>query len=181
MSMLISDEYRQMQKQLHENPKYGVASLSFAPMVKNIIESNDIQTLTDYGAGKMRLAQALEKDKLQKKITYQPYDPAFEEYGPQRKADLVCCIDVLEHIEPENLDNVLRDISSLMLKAAFITIHTGPAGKVLSDGRNAHLIQKPTSWWLPILCHYFEIGCLQKHHIMGPGFWFIAEPLKSNA
>jgi hypothetical protein len=40
-------------------------------------------------------------------IEYYPFDPAFEEYGEPRAADLVCCIDVLEHIEPEKLESVL--------------------------------------------------------------------------
>ena len=47
-------------------------------------------------------------------------------------------------------------------RVGFFTIHTGPAGKVLADGRNAHLIQQPSSWWLPKLCERFEIDHLQR-------------------
>jgi hypothetical protein len=45
------------------------------------------------------------------------------------------------------------------------TIATKPAGKFLKDGRNAHLIQKPASWWLPLMCSRFEIEFLQKTSI----------------
>ena len=31
--MLITDEYREMQRKLHENPNYGVASIHYAPLV----------------------------------------------------------------------------------------------------------------------------------------------------
>lgn len=36
---LISEEYRKMQQQLHENPKYGVASVQFAPLAAQVIEA----------------------------------------------------------------------------------------------------------------------------------------------
>jgi len=29
----ISEDYRRMQQELHQNPEYGVASLAFAPTV----------------------------------------------------------------------------------------------------------------------------------------------------
>jgi hypothetical protein len=84
----------------------------------------------------------------------------------------------LEHIEPELLENVLRELSSLVIKFGFFSIHMGPAGKLLSDGRNAHLIQQPSSWWLPRLCKYFEVMQLQTHQLMGHGIWLIVQPLK---
>jgi hypothetical protein len=54
----------------------------------------------------------------------------------------------------------------------------GPAGKVLSDGRNAHLIQKPTSWWLEKFIKYFDVLCLMEHQMMGNGFWLVVKPKK---
>ncbi len=43
----------------------------------------------------------------------------------------------------------------------FFSIHTGAAFKTLSDGRNAHLIQKPDSWWLPKLMLRFKLHMFQ--------------------
>lgn len=51
----------------------------------------------------------------------------------------------------------------------------GPAGKVLSDGRNAHLIQKPTSWWLTRIVRRFEVIELQPCW-SGHGFWVFVKP-----
>lgn len=62
---------------------------------------------------------------------------------------MVACVDVLEHIEPDLLDNVLDDMTRVTEVILFASIDTGPAMKSLSDGRNAHLIQQPMSWWLP--------------------------------
>ncbi len=180
MSQTISDEYLKEQKKLHENPNYGIASTQFASSVANLIRQSKAKSLTDYGAGKQRLWSSLEKLEVTDGLQYQPYDPAFPEYGPPKAADLVCCIDVLEHIEPELLNNVLQELSTLVTRAGFFTIHQGPAGKTLSDGRNAHLIQKPTSWWLPRLSQFFEISLLQRHEVFGRGFVVVVEPRRND-
>jgi hypothetical protein len=75
---------------------------------------------------------------------------------------MVACIDVLEHIEPELLDNVLDHLQSLTELVVMLTIDSGPAGKVLSDGRNAHLIQEPMAWWLPKLSARWDLQTVQK-------------------
>ena len=101
------------------------------------------------------------------------------DYCAAKPAGLVCCIDVLEHIEPKLLDNVLKELARITNGLGFFTIHMGPAGKVLSDGRNAHLIQKPTSWWLPKLCNYFKINNMQLHKVFGKRFMVIVSPKKT--
>lgn len=174
----ISDEYRNEQVKLHMNPNYGVASIAFAPLVAELVRNNKWQSIHDYGAGKQNLRRALETEKLE--VAYSAYDPAFPEYGEPQPADLVCCIDVLEHIEPDRLDAVLDDLTHIVKRYGFFSIHTGAATKVLSDGRNAHLIQAPPSWWLPHLCKRFEILHLQAHRLMGPGFWVLVSPLEAH-
>jgi hypothetical protein len=156
----ISEDYRVEQQKLHGNKRYGVASLTYAPLVSKLLKIGNCRSLSDYGAGKCNLKVALGL-RDGGPVTYQPYDPAFPDYGPPRPADLVTCIDVLEHIEPDLLDNVLDEIASITQRLAFLTIHTQPAKKVLSDGRNAHLIQEPPSWWIDRLSARFEILHLQ--------------------
>ena len=76
----ITEDYKILQQKLHENPNYGVASTHFAPIVSEIIKAFKINTLSDYGAGKKRLYESLEKlNNLPK--DYFPYDPAFPKYG----------------------------------------------------------------------------------------------------
>ena len=172
----ISDEYLSIQKELHLNPNYGVASLTYAPLIYSVFEKSNFRSISDYGAGKCNLKIGLERAGV-KKFDYFPYDPVFPEYGSPKEADLVCCVDVLEHIEPDLLDNVLLDLARITVGFGFFTIATGPAVKILSDGRNAHLIQKPTSWWLPKLVRFFEIEHLQ--HQGDHGFWVIVKPVKT--
>lgn len=171
----ITPHYLEQQRLLHQNPAYGVASLAFAPLVALIVANKGFRVISDYGAGKKRLYSAL-VDHGVDLDAYQPYDPVFPEYGKPMPAPLVCCIDVLEHVEPECLDAVLAELSSVTIETGFFTIHTGPAVKTLADGRNAHLIQKGSSWWLPRLCEYFEILHLESHQTMGSGFWTLVAP-----
>jgi hypothetical protein len=171
----ISDEYLKLQQDLHLNPSYGVASLSFAPIIAELINQTDAKSISDYGAGKKNLLVGL-GDAGINNIKYYPYDPVFPEYGPPKAADLVCCIDVLEHIEPEKLDSVIKELAAITINLGFFSIHMGPAAKILADGRNAHLIQQPSSWWLPLLTAYFEVLHLQTHQMMGNGFWLIVKP-----
>jgi FkbM family methyltransferase len=171
-SATISDEYLKQQRELHKNPHYGEASLAFAPLVKDLLQRAQLMSLADYGAGKQNLKKRL--DALgAPAFEYRPYDPSFPDYGPPRAADLVCCIDVLEHIEPDRLDAVFAELQRITTKIGFFTIHTGAAAKVLSDGRNAHLIQQPAAWWLPQLGERFEVRHVQS---LPTGFWVIVEP-----
>ena len=74
---------------------------------------------------------------------------------------MVCCIDVLEHIEPDLLDNVLDHLAALTEGIAFLSVDTGPAIKTLSDGRNAHLIQQQLTWWLPKIWERWDLQTVQ--------------------
>jgi hypothetical protein len=171
----ITNEYLELQKQLHLNPDYGIASLSFAPIVAEIIKKANIKSLSDYGAGKKNLLIGINNNGITD-IEYFPYDPAFPEYGRPVASQLVCCIDVLEHIEPELIDNVIQDLAGIITNLGFFSIHMGPAKKILADGRNAHLIQMPCSWWLAKIVKHFEIVQLMSHQIMGNGIWMIVSP-----
>jgi hypothetical protein len=153
--MVISEAYRDIQRQLHERPDYGVASLLYAHHVKAVIDHFGLKSVSDYGAGKRRLKDKL--DELGADVAYSAYDPAFPEYGDPEPAELVCCIDVLEHIEPDCLDAVLDELRRITVRIGFLTVHTTPARKTLPDGRNAHLILKPMDWWLPKLAERFKV------------------------
>jgi 2-polyprenyl-3-methyl-5-hydroxy-6-metoxy-1,4-benzoquinol methylase len=169
--MLISAAYRAEQRRLHETTEYGVASLQFAPIVSNLIDSLEVNTVLDYGAGRGNLLQGMKTRPPQRTVEIELYDPAVPAISmPPGPAELVTCIDVLEHIEPELLANVLDDLHRLAGAYVFLTVHTGPAKKTLSDGRNAHLTQQPASWWLPRLLERWELMEAKK---IGPGFIFI--------
>jgi hypothetical protein len=100
----------------------------------------------------------METLKPERSVKVQCYDPGVPEYAdPPTPAEFVVCIDVLEHIEPHLIDDVLDHLAELTQEMLFATVSTRPAGKVLPDGRNAHLIQKPAEWWLPKIMERFTL------------------------
>lgn len=165
----ISEEYRKLNEQLHETVReYGISSVRHVREVINICKSLETTDVLDYGCGKSSLARNLP-------FTIQEYDPAIPKHAAlPTPADIVVCTDVLEHIEPELLDNVLNHLQSLVKKAGFFTIATRPAKKILADGRNAHLIIQPMRWWVNKLIERFDIRMMQK---LSGEFVVIVEPL----
>jgi hypothetical protein len=154
---LYTPKYLKEQRRMHAIPGYGAASRKWAEKVGELIVEREPQSILDYGAGKGVLRSILDlwlHERTERRLLadreFIEYDPGVKAIAklPRRKFDMVCCIDVLEHIEPECLEEVLQSIRDRTGGFAFLTIHTGPAGKFLSDGRNAHLIQKPVGWWL---------------------------------
>jgi hypothetical protein len=169
---LITEDYRKMQEELHHNPNYGVASVEYAPMVAEVMQTLGTRELLDYGAGKGRLGLALNQ-MFDEKFTIHHYEPAVAEWSkPPEPCGFVACIDVLEHIEPDLIENVLDDLKRVTAAVGFFTVDTEPARKLLSDGRNAHLIQKPVSWWLPKFMERFELARFNR---MPGGFCVVVE------
>ena len=160
--MLISEEYRQQQADLHATGQYGIVGREFAPDVARIMAQLDATELLDYGAGsRLSLKRGLDELGVSG-YEYRPYEPAVPEYaGEPSPCSLVACIDVLEHIEPELLDNVLDDLKRVTGAVGFYTVHTGPAIKTLPDGRNAHLIQQGPAWWLPKIMARWDLQSFQ--------------------
>ena len=170
----ISEKYLIEQKRLHQLYNYGTASISHAPNVIEILKNNGLKSICDYGAGKMNLKKAIYENGY-KNFEYFPYDPVFPEYGRPSTAELICCIDVMEHIEEEFVENVLDEIQSITLNLVYFAIATSPAKKILSDGRNVHITLKPERWWLKKLCTRFDIKVLQQ--IIG-GFIVICKKIE---
>lgn len=166
-SSLITDEYRELNRQLHEDrDDYGRSGEHYAEMVLQIATAIKAGTILDYGCGKQTLANKLPHAPI---IGYDPCIFGLDE--PPAPADMVVCTDVLEHIEPALLDNVLDDLRALTKKVIFLTVATRPAKKTLADGRNAHLIVKPYDWWLPKLIERFRLDTFNR---VGEGMFVIS-------
>lgn len=152
MTALISEKYLDQQRVLHAVGNYGVSGHKYADIVNDLATKLETHDILDYGCGRRTLENALG-------YLIRNYDPAIPEYSavPDHAADLLVCTDVLEHIEPELLDAVLDDIKRLTRKLTVLVIATGPAKKILPDGRNAHLIQMGPDYWLPKIMQRFTL------------------------
>jgi hypothetical protein len=158
--MTYTAEYANLLRQLHEEEEsFGGGSQAY--LVAQLIQLLGVESVFDYGAGKRRLQRRLQQE-FGLNIVYAAFDPAYPEYGQPKTADLVCCIEVLEHVEPEQIKQVLDDLQKITTQFGFFTVHTSNSGKFLADGRNAHILQRPISWWLAEFSSRFEIQWLNK-------------------
>ena len=152
---MISDKMLQENIELHRHG-YGGGGYKWAGRLNALIDNSHINSVLDFGCGEGTLAP-----KLNCKV-YE-YDPAipgkdtFPRKQPDssgKQYDLVIATDVLEHIEPEYLHEVLSTISTYG-EWAFLSIATRPSNKYLSDGRNCHLILEDGDWWRAELEQFF--------------------------
>jgi len=174
--MLISAEYLKQNKILHERSvEFGASGFRWVDEVVRLVTEHKFETVLDYGAGKGLLRKGV-MSRLPN-LTFQNYDPAIPRWSADPKpADLLVCTDVVEHIEPERLQDVLDHMARLTLSYCLITGATRPATKKLPDGRNAHLIQENFAWWLEQLSSRFVMEkfstdtSIQEFHFYGsPG------------
>lgn len=155
--MLISEKYLSLNQELHDQGSYGRKGDKWTARVVQLIDQFKPDTVLDYGCGQGALSRSLDREIAE-------YDPAIEgKNSMPTTADLVICTDVLEHIEPELLDNVLDHLKKVTKVALFAVVCTRPAKKVLADGRNAHLIVEPWEFWKCKLAERFTIGETRIH------------------
>lgn len=152
-AQLISPGYVGEQRALHALPQgYGGKGRKWADTVRWLVSHYEASSVLDYGCGQGSLVATLTTDQaesgLLSAVRFAEYDPsvAGKDALPSF-ADIVVCTDVLEHVEPQLLDNVLRHLRQLARKAVLLVVALDPANKTLSDGRNAHLILESADWW----------------------------------
>lgn len=148
-SELISPAYVAEQRRLHaEQAPYGHRGKKWAVDINATRWVHGCQSVLDYGCGTGSLAEALRLEQALARFTVSEYDPAIPgKDALPAPADLVVCTDVLEHVEPELIDNVLDHVCSLARKAIFAVIALVETAKTLSDGRQAHILLKPIPYW----------------------------------
>jgi hypothetical protein len=145
----LIEQYRQ----IHAAGPYGKSSAKNLRFLRPEITLLKPRSIIDYGCGQSRFLDEL---RLGYEVDLIRYDPAIPQFSrkPTIRADLLVNIDVLEHIEERDLDDVIDDLASLS-RNAIIIIDTKPASTFLPDGRNAHVTIRPHLWWRERLLKHF--------------------------
>lgn len=165
--MLITDYYREQNAALHAQGRFGGSGHKHAAAIAAFAEKLGARTVLDYGCGQGKLKPALSGYKVAE------YDPAIPEKAAMPKpADLLVCTDVLEHVEPECLDDVLGHMRSLALHGMYLAIALRlDSKKTLPDGRNPHLLVRSEKWWsektIRILTHRCSVASPKELIIWG--------------
>lgn len=137
-------------KRLHLNPTYGVSGRKHKDVVIKLTEALKTKNVMDYGCGKGTLASKLP-------FPIWEYDPAIPgKDSVPRPADLVVCLNVLECVEMDMLDNVLGDLVRCSRKCVFAVIES---------------IDK--DFWEKKLNPFFKIGTILQ---AGPDLHCVLEP-----
>ena len=147
----------------------GKSLLKYVPHVHQKLLAHECKTLLDYGAGKgllytdecsnvipLQNGGKVIKRPLQEMwnlTKHQCYDPAYPEHSkkPTGKFDAVICIDVLEHINEDDLDWVLHELLSFSTKMVFLNVACFKAAKHFEDGENVHISVFNPEWWFILL------------------------------
>ena len=157
MRVLISDEYRDLNQRFHaENKGFGTKAYKYAQAVARIALASGAKSILDYGCGKGTLKVALAE--VLPSVRVEEYDPAVRgKDGDPKTEDMVIVFDVMEHVEPEHLDDVIQHIQSKARKTILFKISNVRARKQLPDGRNAHLIVEDKQWWQTKIKQYCSV------------------------
>ena len=130
----------------------GEALAEYKHNIFNLIKENNIKTILDYGCGKAIFHSILFNNKKvpgsPMGIDVTPYDPAVPEFAnkPNEQYDLVLCVDVMEHVQEDKVEEVFEDIFTYSNRV-FLTITCYPATQTLVNGKNAHYTIKEPDWW----------------------------------
>lgn len=168
--MLITPEYRELNRKLHQdNEHYGTSGKNWRNAVRELSEYGRLSIL-DYGCGKQTLKEALGPAY---RVT--GYDPCIEGLDtPPEPHDVVVCGDVMEHVEPDLVMNVLTEIRRLCRVRGLFVIGMNPAKKTLADGRNAHLsLHTQEEWVAKLTAAGFEVVEQSDPNEKGHNSWFV--------
>jgi len=158
---VISDEYKALIRENHEEWAKGAKPWGQSArrnlgdrMREFIIRRPGIKTILDYGCGQRTLEKyIMEENPIEGRVLeWYNYDPGLPEFDkvPEVKNghfDLVTSCDVLEHIEPDQIDSVIEHMHKLTKHYQYHCISCDPCRSKLPDGSNAHLIVETPKWW----------------------------------
>ena len=160
MDKYISKEYLDKIIDFRENKykTWGGAVSSKVPQIHKYIVQEDCKSVLDYGSGNSDFKKTV-------KNLYPDYDFKIVEYEPSvpelnidpEVCDMTICVDVLEHVEPDKIDNVLSHIKEKTNKLCFLSICVVESHSQFDDGTNLHILVKPVEWWIEKLKEKFDI------------------------
>ena len=143
---LITEEYAEQYRRMYETAQYGIQGWRWANEAHAFLDSVGAASVLDYGAGQGTLSAAL-RDLGYRVTEYEPGIPEKAEI-PEGPFDAVVTTDVLEHVEPECIDDVLDYLHRVARYGMFAVIATRTAVLLDAehfDGASTDAVATPTS------------------------------------
>jgi len=135
------------------------ASLMIKPIIYNICSEYKVKTIFDFGCGPAAHWDEMGPVIKPKKVMC--YDPAIEKFKhlpPDNiKYDMTMCVDVLEHIPEEEIDEVLYHTFWRTKNVMLFSIALTKAQQQLPNGQNAHVTIKDKQWWFDKIERFYGL------------------------
>lgn len=143
---MISDNLKKMYQDIHQTTPFGKRG-KFPKHLEKFINDKKPQSILDFGCGKGKLVGKIKETYPDIDVRgYDPANPEFDRSIDDITIDMIVSSDVLEHVEPEYIDDTLKFLRTKS-KFFYHLIACSPAKLILPDGRNAHLIVENDHWW----------------------------------
>lgn len=141
---MISNNLKKIYQNIHQTTSFGKRA-KIPDHLKDFIKKYQPSSILDFGCGKGNLVNTLRE--TYPLLSILGYDPANSEFDIEiPDVDMIISTDVLEHVEPEIINDVISMLASKS-RYQYHLISCAPAKLILPDGRNAHLIQESPKWW----------------------------------
>lgn len=159
--MTLADRERDKYRRMWASPNYHLGSPGerAVPRCLKALSMQPGETVVDAGAGSGRGAVLLEqaglkvtlldfcRDAVEPPAQHLPYIDAVLWDLPDIACDWVYCVDVLEHIPTEKVDDVLNGLARVATKGAYLQICCVEDGCGEEIGETLHLTVRPPEWW----------------------------------
>jgi len=154
----IGPLYQEQLRKEHDGSKWGSTGARYSgrDILRLLEERPYIHSVLDFGAGKGSLEEFVQEWSLEvggRQLDWTNYDPGIPEYDtlPDRDFDLVITTDVLEHVEPDLLEHVIKQLEARAGKVMYNDIACYPTGKLFGEGpykgEDLHLTVQSPQWW----------------------------------
>jgi len=136
--------------------------------VRKFLMGGDVNTIGDFGSGRGNVISVVQRHYDHINIEsydlekFHNYDVPFSNINLcdnqsieniNKIYDLVTCLDVMEHLQKECVDDVL----SFFCRISKYCILTIANHSDVKNGVELHLIQEDLTYWLPLIEQYFDV------------------------
>lgn len=145
----------------YQDPTYNPKEAMKIKWVREWVEEQDLKTVLDVGCGRghylkeITFADGLEPSTYlceNELKDFNVINSDIQSLKTDKKWDGLYCMDVLEHIDPSEIEAVVEKLSKLAPKAMYgIANHSDPF-----NGVELHLIQEDVHWWRTLLSKYYK-------------------------
>ena len=151
----IGGSYAEQMRKEHDGSKWGTTGWKYSGdlVVREIMNRPYVKTILDFGCGKGTMKEYIQNALPDRDLVISEYDPGIpgKDTLPGGQFDMVITSDVLEHVEPHLLDNVIRQLEEYTRWVLFNDIACFPTFKTFGEGpyigQDLHLTVEKPDWW----------------------------------